>query len=755
MDSEDIKASESEIIEAEFFSDQAAILEEFEAKKPFKYIKLDPHSTSFLIPQVGPRLQKVITLEETECEYKKLVFNVIKTAFHHFFMTENNPPSVKINFITNMPNIVEYLNSYTFLEGKEINFFKSYESFRINKDKIKPASTGLLTLLKCVKLVSALNSFIKDLSSWQRKFINSAAQIKILGWDRGDAEQITLTDWFSVSTWLRRDDVGVGHETYSKLASPKALVNSFVATITAELNDIQLAKDALINFFRVNKIKSSDYPLEKIETKSDDRYAFREERVLQRNSTLNKLRKLFSNDESKDKHLRLAMILVLREFVTPHSIEHMKERFFNNKVLKRTKKDKDNSLVLIGTQQKESLFGSRFLNEVAEYASLPDGNNIDKPKSFAEHVIFSWLMAYQTVQPSDIKKLKLKDFKFVRRNNCRVTHIDLEYFKGRANTIHQVRMLETRSLLGSVILKFIQGFVPESKEDKNKNITLDYKCDWLTVNRIFEFCEEIPDSIHCSLIREKASPVFIKSILLIIRNGIKFNPKGDMSYEGYIVNGDLNCQKKTFSLTAIKNSSIHSRSDTFTPTQLINYHSHSNDVERKHYLSESNEEWLNRSGLITRAVMQDLTTNLYRASKSDRVIFNSEFTYAIETITKKKNDILVQMKMITGAQSGDVNHLGLLKKVDRQEDDADTIYMLDTPETLLKLLHYLDQVKENHHLLATSSSEFLLFTVLPTAEWIEELFDKKLFSKKSMTDGRNMYKKFKAHLPPLFKNQIS
>jgi len=208
-------------------------------------------------------------------------------------------------------------------------------------------------------------------------------------------------------------------------------------------------------------------------------------------------------------------------------------------------------------------------------------------------------------------------------------------------------------------------------------------------------------------------------------------------------------------LTAIKNSSVHSRSDTFTPTQLINYHSHSNQVEKVSYLTESNEEWKNNAGLITRAVIHDLTVNLFRASETDRAVFNSEFTKAFETISNKKHEILVKMKLVANKEEGTVNHLGLLKKPYSVEGDPpDTIYLLDTPETVVKLLHYRDEVKKKHRLLVESASEFLLFTVLPTIEWIEALFDNKSFSKESMTNGENLYKKYKEFLSPLFQNQI-
>ncbi len=451
--------------------------------------------------------------------------------------------------------------------------------------------------------------------------------------------------------------------------------------------------------------------------------------------------------------MKLAMVLVIREFVPLHSIELVSDRFFDNREITKCIKGVGGLPNLISSNTIETFFGSHMLAETAEYVNCVDSTNIDKPKSRSEQLIFAWLMAYQTVQPSDILKLRLSDFRSVTRVNGRVTHIDLNYFKGRANMVHQVRTLDTKSLLGSVILNYLQDI---SSESSGRRLIDSAYVSKSTFNKLFEFCgSEIVDRVNAHLIREKASPVFIKAVLAIIRNGEPFSLRKWASNEKYFSSCEFPRRNACFTLTAIKNSSIHSRSDTFTPTQLINFHSHCDDVEKLFYLSSSNEEWLNNSGLITRAVMHDLATNLYRASLTERALFNSEFTHAAEIITNKKNETLSQMKMVTGEAQGEVNALGLLKKVAKPNSQpVDTIYVLDTPETIVKLLHYLDQVRRNHRSLVAASAEFLLFTVLPTAEWIEDLFDNKSFSKESMCEGENMYKKYKDILPPLFQNNL-
>ncbi len=733
------------------------ILEEFNAKKIVKPITFDQSANSFCVPELGFYKEKIIYLEQTDCEYKRLLFSLIYTTFYRSFIVEDQPKSRLKDIHTNVFHIMKFLNEYKFREGEESKFFRDYESHRVNDLKIKPSSSGLSILLKWVREGSEFNDFRID-KSWQYNFIESALRTKAYKTRPDDTEQFTLTEWFGYSTWLRRDDVGIGHELYCRLASPKALVSSFIATICVQINEIQLAKDSLIDFFRDNSIKPSDFPLftrDKNKTPTANCKAL----GVARYHSLKKLKRLYCSlpiDENKYNYIKLALLFVIREFVFTEYFEFVKSKFFDKEEILSLALHPNISgkrATIIRTSSQESLFGLRFLRELAQYSSISNNQKIDKPKSLAEQTIFTWLMAYQTVQPADITKLRLKDFRFVRRNNGRVTHVDLQYFKGRANTVHQVRTLEANTLLGSVVLKYTEDLVNISKEDGDKKLVLDVATKG-SLNRMFEICDnEIAVSVNKHFEKENASPVFIKAMLAIIRNGI-LRDRGQ-SYREYVETCERRLQLLTFSLTAIKNSSVHSRSDTFTPTQLVNYHSHSNKVEKDSYLTESNEEWKNNAGLITRSVMHDLTVNLFRASETDRVIFNSEFTKASDIINNKKRDILVKMKLITAKEEGNVNHLGLVKKTSPIDGDSpDTIYVLDTAETVMKLFHYRDEVKKKHHLLAASAPEFLLFTVLPTIEWIEELLDKKSFSKESLTKGEGLYQKYKKHLSPLFQNQI-
>jgi hypothetical protein len=71
----------------------------------------------------------------------------------------------------------------------------------------------------------------------------------------------------------------------------------------------------------------------------------------------------------------------------------------------------------------------------------------------------------------------------------------------------------------------------------------------------------------------------------------------------------------------------------------------------------------------------------------------------------------------------------------------------------MKLKHYLDQAKRHYKAILKKNPDFLFNTLLPTLEWIEEIFFKKKFSKKSLSKGNEMFNKYKKVLPPIFQVQ--
>jgi hypothetical protein len=155
--------------------------------------------------------------------------------------------------------------------------------------------------------------------------------------------------------------------------------------------------------------------------------------------------------------------------------------------------------------------------------------------------------------------------------------------------------------------------------------------------------------------------------------------------------------------------------------------------------------------------MSDIEVNVMRASQTDKRLFRSEFTLALESVKQRVDDTLLRMKIITQKDQGRVDELGFTDKNRFVEGDLpDTLYLEDSPETVMKLHHYLGEFEKKHKLLLSCAPEYLFNTALPTAEWIAMLLDDKTkFTKQSREKGSAMYEEFKSILPPHFTAQIA
>jgi hypothetical protein len=127
----------------------------------------------------------------------------------------------------------------------------------------------------------------------------------------------------------------------------------------------------------------------------------------------------------------------------------------------------------------------------------------------------------------------------------------------------------------------------------------------------------------------------------------------------------------------------------------------------------------------------------------------------MDSIERRKSEVLSRMKIVTKANDGRVDDLGFELSNEAHENDfKDSIYLVDEPETVMKLKHYINEVGKKHRKLAQNAPDFLFFNVLPTTEWIETLFSERKFSKKSIDEGEKLYKRFAADLPPCFTSKI-
>ena len=399
------------------------------------------------------------------------------------------------------------------------------------------------------------------------------------------------------------------------------------------------------------------------------------------------------------------------------------------------------------------LFTPEFIQELVEYAHSK--RNV-VPISKGENYLFALLMSYQTIPLNDLYKIKLNDFRFSKRQTGEITQIESEYFKSRSKSYHEIETLSGSSLMGSSVVAFLNDRT-ENLKVNNKLIdndgALHSKLGATTsVSLFFKFLgrSRVRKEIDAHLLKQKSSSVFIECVVAICDKGIRRE-----AYERKGTNWQLNCVTPTvtriFSSQAVKNSRIHSESDNFDPTSITNYNSHNNETERKNYLTKENQVWLDNCGRITRTVMNDIGLNVLRPSTSEVAEYNTTIQSALKTIKYRADSTLALLKVVTLKSDGKVNELGLSLLNETVEDNLpDTINLVESPETVLKFLHYLAELERCHERIYKRAPEYLFFEALPTAEWIEAVFANRLFKRVIVTEGQKLYQKYKADLPPIF-----
>lgn len=736
-------------LQQSLLDEQALIAKELLANQGVIRLPYNPKATLLHCPK-GPNFAAfTITLAPEHCQTRQLLFGVFNAAVYRYLMTDDFS-AARISGLKVCQHVWRYLDAIDLTDENRVTWPKDYEAWRVSEDGVKTQSTGLSALKLIILDALSLGAFTETLTDYEREYLVTLAKTSVAPLDKSDP--VNLNQWFSQHTWLRRDDIGIGHELYTRIGSPKALMDSFRITIENALMYLQLCKDALINSFRLAGISPEDIPaLTNTAPPYGQIRSYHIERA--KAGMLNRFRQKLVPLIDDIPHLKNALELIVFAEVLPQHRKKIFHKLLSNQLITTAAKKPPARFFTV--RQEAGLFSIGFLKQLALHAAAPP-DNTTIPTSLVESLLFSYLMAYQTVQASDIPKLTLRDFKFVKRINGAITHIESDYFKGRAkNNVHQVETLKTKDDIGKAVLRYIKDVTALVEQDKP--LTPKFRADLCApTNLTGLLCTACTDTALWHVINEKhqtqrVTPVFPKTLQAMLCYGTN-----SRNAQGVKKTSETALSQMFFCFAHIKTSAVYAGSSSFDPASLINPRSHTNDTERGHYLVEMNQEWQNNCGRVTRAVMRDLYVNVFTASQSDKQLFESEFNKAVEHIKTRANDVLACLKIVTEQTDGRVDELGLVSAAAQIDGDLpDTIYIQDSPETVLKLKHFLAQLQDKHTLLRSCAPEFLFFTALPTAEWIESLFDNSRFSKASLEKGQAMYDQYQSHLPPHFTSHLS
>lgn len=653
---------------------------------------------------------------------------------------------------------IPWLNNHSINGRNRATIVKDFETFRVNECEVQPQSSQATGVLNAFKVGLAVKGFKDKRSQLEVAYIRNIIDKTKLS-KNSVAVQTTLTNYFGHVQWIREY---MDNDLFNRVASPKALMASFSITVATLMLEAQRLLDELELYCIEHKITEDLLNVERTYTREKDHQKIKLLHLV------NTFCQGYSNESS-------AFIKVmLFDISNPATYQYNLGRLKSGEKLVR-KAFSGSKIDTVSTCN--GLFSYDTVLAVVKRAEKKQLGVTDIPPipvTPLEQMCFIWLMAWQAVQPTDIAKLKKSDFRFMERSNGSVTHVGCEYYKSRAHDYKEVPLLAVRDIEGRAVLRYIQRKVLLNDDSTSlvipSNLGKLQACGHTTfIHKIFVLAtfSVIHTKTLLELGKREATSVFLDSVSTMMSHGITRNlwrtktESEDTSLEAFRDQVKCPLPLTWFGLIAIKNSSVHSRSDKYRIGHLVNYDSHTNETARDSYMSAENPEWLDNCGRVTRSVMHDLSINVLRPSSD--LVFNGDFTQALEVINDKKNDVLSRLKLVTNT-TGTANDLGMIDKHVPVEDDLpDTLYLLDTAQTYVQMQHYLDQAQKHYKQLLLSNPVFLEYTVLPTCEWIEVVFNasnrkqanSKGFSEKTVTTGLELYEEYQAHLLPLFTAQLS
>lgn len=680
--------------------------------------------------------------------YKLLIFKAIIASYNYSFFDEFAAPTIKTIFSGVAHFFVEWLNDADIKNPYMV--LKEYELYRFDKLNNHGGSSAIIKVRTILfHAIYRSNELKAVIDTEQLQYLHEIYKTKAV--PNSNKKQISIASYFGQLDWLRDDNLGVGNQLYETIASPKITIRSLRATASVLIMELYEAKLALKSFFMACGFSRHDFELT-----GPLKHPVYSKRAFTGNAIYYLLLK-YHRKTVQDPKLRKALILVLLSNVSN------KENFL--KVLPALESEIELHKIFFSNKGKLGLSflgkcfsiseASNTLFELGKLSLLCQTGNTF-PISNIENLMFAWLMASLVVQPSDISKLNNNSFRYLKVGS-RVTHLECEYFKGRANSIHQTNTLSTKSVTGKAVYCYISqhsdGYLVDLSFNNGRmshglNSIMGVLSELLSI----DFIREATKNAH---LNSGNVPIVIPEVLIkLVQNIIRSRSEYDVSTSKVaeervkpVVNKNL------FTLQAIKNSAVHAFSDPYTLHYLINRNSHTNKTEKLSYLNEDNEEWLNASGRITRNVMIDLINNVFNLSldeinddgaESNKAYFNSEFLGVTDCISTKSQEMLMRLKVVTQQEKGKISEVGVLSLPNKnQSDDFPYLYVLDSPITVFKMKNYLYEFELNYKKLLCVNPDFLYKTALPTVEWISYVLS--IFTKSSVIEGNKMFKEMKVN----------
>lgn len=622
-----------------------------------------------------PKLEKTIP-------FYKLTYQVsVKALQTDWFrgLAENSQAAILKEF----SRFIRWLNSDHAPDENNADFLNAYRDYQ--HDILKRKHSDVRNIISLIKTGLAEPGFENE----EIRQMLVLLRLSVKKQPTPAVESYTLTRWFSQA----KLENAIGHEAHRQIESPAVMLLSFRIVIAVTLLYLLEAramwKVRHIPVIRTGKSKFN--PKKRL-------YKW----VL---DILEKSIELDDENNFSDALSHVLAVDLIKETVVPVFKRH------------RNLEKRPYALIKLNQFQKSS-----FLNP-------------DDPHSLSatEEMLAAWLMACESIQPADISKLKKSDYAIERNEKGLVTLMQCHYYKGRSGNYKDPPILAGDDVWTMSILSYFENI-----NDKKTLFSLGKKPFCFPYNNELRNhnhhgffllnlwkSPELLSRIKAQLSRYKASNIFLEAVMAL-------------HYAETSVNNDIQMKDTIpklpthfFSLSHIKTTAVHSRTDKYRMRDLVNVNSHTSNTEAQSYLSDDNKEWINQCGRITRLVLNDLVNNAFRPSLRDAQL-------EAERLADNTRIISVTYGAESGFHSCNENAIFNLRF-------SDTVLVADETDTAVYFLHFISEAEKNMNTVLSLRPDFI-FTLLVQVEWASRILNRMA----SARNGERAYQKIKKNLPDMF-----
>ena len=354
-----------------------------------------------------------------------------------------------------------------------------------------------------------------------------------------------------------------------------------------------------------------------------------------------------------------------------------------------------------------------------------------------EEMLCAWLVACESVQPTDIKKLKKSNYSIEDNNQGRLIMMECNYYKGRSGSFMSPAILMGGDIWTKAMHTYLSGLQSESlfktninipfnynvtnDESKNKPVALLYKIWNLPSFR---------DYLNVELQKKESCPLFLDAFLEL-NNGDKQASSNLLLKKEFERTVSRPLPRVLFGLSHIKTTAVHAGSDAYRENDLVNNHSHTSTTEKLSYLTDDNKEWVNQCGRITRLVIHDLQNVVYKP--------------LISEIRSAINDLELRTKLVQISGRNEQTVRTFKNKYFEVGEGGERL-VVDSIDTALYFIHYIEQAEKLLPSLVKVRPDWIERTLVVNVEWMSLM----LIRMRSVSDARKLYSKIESDLPPLF-----